>query len=205
MTLLRLFKYHNVLKRWKICGALPKSVYQFDQASKYIDLFTTRHKVVHNDGPPNFKGSLFNKNTTYMAQFLQSLSYKVCSIILPKFNTFGLFIPILGTSTIMDQTACCYDVTTSEIGLYEFHQFPLFFLLFPDYSFVSLKSDMLFNKFSKTLILFHEIFSLICSFIYKRGSRIIWLLLGKGLKWKVGFPQAKTFHPDGKTNGKVLK
>ena len=79
-----------------------------------MDLFTTRHKVVHNGGSPNFKGLLFDKKTTYMAQILQSLSYKVCSIILPKINTFGLFILILGTSAIMDQTACCY-VTTSEI------------------------------------------------------------------------------------------
>ena len=53
-----------------------------------------------------------------MAQILQSLSYKVCFIILPKFNKFGLLILILGTSAIMDQTACCYNVTTSEIGLY---------------------------------------------------------------------------------------
>ena len=82
-----------------------------------IDLFTTRHKVVHNDGSLNFKGLLFDKKTNYLAQILQSLSYKVCSIILPKFNTFGLFIPILGTSAIMDQTACCYNVTTSETGL----------------------------------------------------------------------------------------
>ena len=52
-----------------------------------------------------------------MAQILQSLSYKVCSIILPKLTTFGLFILNLGTSAIMDQTACCYNVTTSEIGL----------------------------------------------------------------------------------------
>ena len=57
-----------------------------------IDLFTTRHKVVHNGGPLNFKGLLFDKKTNYLAQILQSLSYKVCSIILPKFNTFGLFI-----------------------------------------------------------------------------------------------------------------
>ena len=52
-----------------------------------------------------------------MAQILQSLSYKACFIILPKFNSFGLFILILGTSAIMDQTACCYNMTTSEIGL----------------------------------------------------------------------------------------
>ena len=82
----------------------------------FIDLFTTRHKVVHNGGSPNFKGSLFDKKTNYLAQILQSLSYKVYSIILQKFTTFVLFIPILGTSAIMDQTACCYDVTTSEIG-----------------------------------------------------------------------------------------
>ena len=48
-----------------------------------IDLFTTRHKVVHNGGSPNFKLSLFDKKTTYMAQILQSLSYKVCFITLP--------------------------------------------------------------------------------------------------------------------------
>ena len=82
----------------------------------YIDLFPTRHKVVHNGGSPNFKGLLFDEKTTYMAQILQSVSYKVCSTVLPKFNTFGLFILIKGTSTIMDQTTCCYDVTTSETG-----------------------------------------------------------------------------------------
>ena len=40
-----------------------------------------------------------------------SLSYKERSIILPKFITFGLLILILGTSAIMNQTACCYAVT----------------------------------------------------------------------------------------------
>ena len=83
-----------------------------------IDLFRTRHKMVHNGGSPNFKESLFDKRRTYMAQILQSLSYKVCFIILPKFNSFGLFILILGKSAIMDQTACCYNITTSEIGLF---------------------------------------------------------------------------------------
>ena len=85
---------------------------------KTIDLFTARHKVVHNGGSPNFKGSLFDKKATYMAQILQqSLRYKVCFITLPKFNSFGLFILILGRSAIMDQTACCCNMTTSEIGL----------------------------------------------------------------------------------------
>ena len=55
-----------------------------------------------------------------MAPISHSLSYKVCSITLPKFNTFGLFILILCTSAIIDQTACCYNVTTSETGLYLF-------------------------------------------------------------------------------------
>ena len=54
-----------------------------------------------------------------MAQIFLSLSYKVCSITLPKFNTFGLFILFLGTPTIMDLTACCYNVTTLETGLYK--------------------------------------------------------------------------------------
>ena len=35
-------------------------------------------------------------------------------MILPKFTTFGLLIPILGTSTIMDQADCCYAMTTME-------------------------------------------------------------------------------------------
>ena len=46
-----------------------------------------------------------------MDQNLQILSYKICSITLPKFNSFGLFILIMGASTIMDQTACSYNVT----------------------------------------------------------------------------------------------
>ena len=83
-----------------------------------MDLFTTRHKVVHNGGSPNFKALFFDKKTNYLAQILQSLSYKVCSIILSKFTTFGLFIPVLGTSAIIDQTACCYDVTISETAPY---------------------------------------------------------------------------------------
>ena len=83
-----------------------------------IDLFTTRHKVVHNGGPLNFKGLLCNKKTNYLAQILQSLSYKMCSVIIPKFNKIELFVLILGTSAIMDQTACCYNVTTSETGLH---------------------------------------------------------------------------------------
>ena len=91
----------------------------------HIDLFITRHKVVHNGGSLNFKGLLFNEKTNYLVQILQSLSYKVCSIILPKFNTFRLFIPILGTFAIIDQTACCYNVTTSKTGLLELGQ--LFF------------------------------------------------------------------------------
>ena len=78
--------------------------------------------MVHNGGSQNSEGSLFNKKTTYVAQILRSLSYKVCFIILPNFNKFGLFILILGTSAIMDQTACCYNMTTSEIGLLMYQQ-----------------------------------------------------------------------------------
>ena len=84
-----------------------------------IDQFTTRHQVVHNGGSPNFEKLLFDKKTTCIALILRNLSYKVCSITLPKFNKFGLFILILGTAAIMDQTACCYNVTTLETGLYE--------------------------------------------------------------------------------------
>ena len=32
-------------------------------------------------------------------------------------DKFGLSIPVLGISTIMDQAACCYVVMTLEIGL----------------------------------------------------------------------------------------
>ena len=88
------------------------------QNKAHIDLLPTRHKVVHNCGSPNLSRLLFHTNTTDMAQILQSLRYKECSIISPKFTTSSLFIVILGTSTIMNQTACCYVVTTSEIGLY---------------------------------------------------------------------------------------
>ena len=95
-----------------------------------IDLFTTHHKVVHNGGSPKFKGLLLDKKTNYLAQILQSLSYKVCSIILPKFNTFGLFIPILDTSAIMYQAACCYNVTASETGLYSLPRVFTVFMLF---------------------------------------------------------------------------
>ena len=58
---------------------------------------------------------LFNKYTTDMAQILQSPGYKECSIISPKF-----FITNSGTSAIMDQTASCYVVTTSEMGLQQY-------------------------------------------------------------------------------------
>ena len=95
-----------------------KSTSSLSFSSPLTDLFTTRHKVVHNGWSPNFKRSLFDEKTTYMAQTLQSPSYKVYYIIISKFNTFGLFILFLGTSTIMDKTACCYNMTTSEIGLF---------------------------------------------------------------------------------------
>ena len=97
----------------------------FDSLNIGVALFTTRHKVVHDGGSPNFNWMLFDKKTNYLAQILQSISYKMCSIILPKFNTFGLFIPILGASAVMDQTACCYNVTTSETGLYVFMTRPV--------------------------------------------------------------------------------
>ena len=73
--------------------------------------------MVHKGGSPNFLGLLFNRNPTDIARILQSLSYKEYSITLLKFSTFGLFILILNTSAIMDHTACCYVVMTSEMGL----------------------------------------------------------------------------------------
>ena len=82
------------------------------------DQFTARHQVLHNSGSSNFLELLLDKKTTCMAQILHSLSYKICSITLRKFSTLGLLILVLGTSAIMDQTACCYNVMTSETGLY---------------------------------------------------------------------------------------
>ena len=67
-----------------------------------------------------FLSVVIQENTTHMAQILQSLNYKKCSMILPEFSTFELFILILGASSTMDQTASCYVVTTSEIGLLNF-------------------------------------------------------------------------------------
>ena len=45
--------------------------------------------MVHNGGYPNFKGLLFDKKTNCLAQILQSLSYKVCSIILLRLQLHG--------------------------------------------------------------------------------------------------------------------
>ena len=92
-----------------------------------IDLFPVRHKVAHDDRSSNFQVLLFNKSTTDMAQILQSHSYEECSIMLTKFTRFGLFILILGISAIVDYVACCYFVTTWEIGLYSFFK-PIVFL-----------------------------------------------------------------------------
>ena len=83
-----------------------------------IDQFTKRHQVVHNGGSPNFEKLLFYEKTTCIAQILHSLSYKACSITLPKLSKFGLSFQILGTAAIMDQKACCCNVMTSETGLY---------------------------------------------------------------------------------------
>ena len=60
-----------------------------------------------------FKGCYLIKDTIDMTQILQSLGYVECYITLPKFAIFGLFILILGTSAIMDQTTCCFAVTSS--------------------------------------------------------------------------------------------
>ena len=38
--------------------------FKYEKELFAIDLFTTRHKVVHNGGSPNLKGSLLDKKTT---------------------------------------------------------------------------------------------------------------------------------------------
>ena len=110
-------KAHLVTMKFSSPSFSKNPIYLKITQKPAIDQFTTPDYVVHNGGSPNFQELLFDKKTTCMAQILHNLSYKVCSITLPKFNTFGLFIMILGTSAIMDQTACCYNVTTSETGL----------------------------------------------------------------------------------------
>ena len=50
--------------------------------------------------------------TTDMALILYSLGDERGFMILPKFTKLGLFIPIMGTSAIMDQITCCYVVTS---------------------------------------------------------------------------------------------
>ena len=71
-----------------------------------------------------------------MAQILQSLSYKVCSTLLPKFVAIELPVLILGKSAIFNQ---CYAVTTSNIGLYRISSFiiPYQKLLQSDWSFTN--------------------------------------------------------------------
>ena len=50
--------------------------------------------------------------TTDMALILYSLGDERGFMILPKFTKLGLFIPIMGTSAIMDQITCFYVVTS---------------------------------------------------------------------------------------------
>ena len=88
-----------------------QNAHMLDFCKFCVDQFTTSQS-----GPEWQISELLR--VVYIAQILQSLSYKVCWIIIQKFNTLKLFILILGASTIMDQTACCYNVTTSETGLY---------------------------------------------------------------------------------------
>ena len=104
--------FHPVLH----CLLLAISLFVSDTI---INQFLIRHKVVYNGRSPNFKGLLFNKNATDMVQISENLSYKECPMALPKFTTFGLFILFLGTSTIMNQTACCHAVMISEICLHD--------------------------------------------------------------------------------------
>ena len=60
--------------------------------------------------------SLLVWNSTYVAQILCGLSYKVVSIFITKFGTTGVFILILDIPGIIYPSPCCYVVTTSKIG-----------------------------------------------------------------------------------------
>ena len=56
---------------------------------------------------------LFMNSTIDMVQSLQGLSYKPCSIVLPKFFRFGLFFLVLGHVRHYRQNSllpCCDDI-----------------------------------------------------------------------------------------------
>ena len=66
----------------------------------------------------NFELPLLVQNSTYVAQSLRDVSYKVWSTFIAKFGTIQLDILSLDISGIIHQSPCCYVVTTSKIGLY---------------------------------------------------------------------------------------
>ena len=71
-----------------------------------------------NGGFSNFEVPLLGRNSTYVAQILCGLSYKVWPTFITKFGTIDLFIIILDIPlAIIHQSPCCYVVTTSMIGL----------------------------------------------------------------------------------------
>ena len=66
------------------------------------------HKLVYNGG-----------FSTYVAEILCGISYKVCSTFIRKFGTIKLFILILDVFAIIQQSPCCHVVTTSKIFFYQ--------------------------------------------------------------------------------------
>ena len=56
--------------------------------------------------------------STYVAQLLCGLSYKIWSTFITKFGIIELLIVISDISAIIHESPCYYVVTTSEIGLY---------------------------------------------------------------------------------------
>ena len=60
---------------------------------------------------------LIINNIRGILKILQTLSYTVHSIFLPKFPTFLLFTLILDIPAIVLQTPCCHAVMTSKIPL----------------------------------------------------------------------------------------
>ena len=64
------------------------------------------------------KGCYSIKRQIIWLKFCKALVARCALSYYQKLNKFGLFILILGRFAIMDQTACCYNMTTSEKGLF---------------------------------------------------------------------------------------
>ena len=92
-----------------------------------IDQFTTRHKVVHNGGSPNFMGCYSTKVQVLWFKFCKALVTRYVLSHQTKFNTFGLcnIRPPCGGELIKIQLRSgllvCFYVWSSPSGLVSMH------------------------------------------------------------------------------------